>query len=390
MYTPGVGFWRSLFRPWAGEAREVAPGLSRSSTGVQPPARDAAATVTASTALGLDAVFRAVQVIATGVDQLTLDAYRQGSVLSDKQTASWLRTPNVDESLSAFLGQTVASLALSGNAFWRVYRSASSADIVNLRVLPSAQVQVSIDPDTDARTYHYRGRDLGPRSIRHLAYLRIPGEARGLGPVQAAQQRLRGAVDLNQFASEWFDTSGVPGGVLSTDQHLTAEQATQWREQWTENQVAGGTAVLGAGLNYSTVHISPKDAQFLESQQFTTTALARLFGVPARLMLAAVEGGSLTYANLSQEDLSFVRWTLSLYTREIEEAFTALLPRGQVARFNLDALLRPDTLTRYQAHALALSNGFLTRDEVRAMEGLPPLPDGDGAAGDDTGGDEAA
>lgn len=121
------------------------------------------------------------------------------------------------------------------------------------------------------------------------------------------------------------------------------------------------------------MHISPKDAQFLETQQFTTTALARLFGIPAHLMLAVVEGSSMTYQNLAQADLSFTRWTLATYYREVEEAFTSLLPRGQVARFNLDSIIRPDINTRYTAHQTALDAGFLTVDEVRSLEGYAPL-----------------
>ena len=38
-----------------------------------------------------------------------------------------------------------------------------------------------------------------------------------------------------------------------------------------------------------------------------------------------------------------------------------------------DALLRPDTLTRYQAHKIALDAGFLTIDEVRQLEHREPL-----------------
>jgi HK97 family phage portal protein len=344
---------------------------------VKPPPRDSAGEVTASTAVGLDAVFRAVQIVSTGVSQLTLDAYRGGAALDGKAAASWLAKPNVDESLSAFLTQSATSLALSGNAFWRVYRSAKSGEIVNLRVLPAGEVMVTVNRDREVTGYHYRGEALAPRQIRHLQYLRRPGEPRGLGPIQAAQQRLRGAVDLDAFAGEWFGTAGVPTGVLSTDQFLTPEQAEQWRDQWHEAQRERGTAVLGAGLGYETINISPKDAQFIESQQFSTTALARLFGIPANLMLAVVEGNSMTYQNVAQADLSFLRWTLSTYTREIEEAFTSLLPRGQLARFNLDAILRPDTAERYTAHKTALEAGFLTVNEVRAIEGYQPLAGGD-------------
>ena len=54
-------------------------------------------------------------------------------------------------------------------------------------------------------------------------------------------------------------------------------------------------------------------------------------------------------------------------------ALTALAPNGQTIRFNFEAFLRPDTLTRYQAHEIALRNGFLTPNEVRKIEGLNPL-----------------
>jgi phage portal protein BeeE len=56
------------------------------------------------------------------------------------------------------------------------------------------------------------------------------------------------------------------------------------------------------------------------------------------------------------------------------------LPRGQRARFNLEALLRSDTTTRYAAHKVALEVGFLTVAEVRAIENLPPLTNLEGAS----------
>jgi phage portal protein BeeE len=51
------------------------------------------------------------------------------------------------------------------------------------------------------------------------------------------------------------------------------------------------------------------------------------------------------------------------------------VPRGQYVKFNASALLRTDTLNRYQAHAIALENGFLSIDEVRDLEDRRPLPE---------------
>lgn len=73
----------------------------------------------------------------------------------------------------------------------------------------------------------------------------------------------------------------------------------------------------------------------------------------------------------------FIKFSLMPYLREIEEGVSALLPRGQESRFNVNAFLRPTTKARYEAHAIALDAGFLTANEVRELEGLQPVPGGD-------------
>lgn len=85
----------------------------------------------------------------------------------------------------------------------------------------------------------------------------------------------------------------------------------------------------------------------------------------------------MTYSNIEQDWIGFVRFTLTKYLRKIEEALTTFTPRGQTVRFQISALLRSDTLTRYQAHQIALSAGFMTLNEVRAIESLPPLENQD-------------
>ena len=131
--------------------------------------------------------------------------------------------------------------------------------------------------------------------------------------------------------------------------------------------------MLGNGLSFDPIMLKPSEAQWLENQQFTTTQIARLFGIPADMLLAAVEGSSLTYSNLEQKWIEYLRTTLTGYIRKIEDAFTQIVPRGQTVRMNIEAILRVDTKTRYESHGLALQNGWMTRDEVREIENLPPL-----------------
>ncbi len=133
-----------------------------------------------------------------------------------------------------------------------------------------------------------------------------------------------------------------------------------------------GPAVMGAGLDYRTLSLKPSEAQWLESQSFGVAGVARLFGLPAKALLVAIDGTSDTYSNVEQEDQATLRTTLMRYLIEQELALTRMLPRTQRARFNVNALLRTDTKTRYEAHEIGLRSGFLTVPEVRAIENLDP------------------
>lgn len=357
---------RSAIRSWLNGPEEIVDFETRSTpTGVKPPPRIGVG-ATANTSLTLPAVYRAVTLISSGVSQLTVDVWRGQEQIKAPQ---WITRPDIKISRLAFLEQTVTSLVTQGNAFWRVIRS-SPADPVEALVVVDPN-DVFIEDHTD--TFQYRGKTLQPWQMQHLALLRIPGQRRGLGPIQSARLELSGAIDMRDYSANWFTAGSIPNAVLKSDSMLTGEDAKRYKDAFLEAVNANEPIVLGQGLAYSPIFLSPKDAQFLESREFSTSEIARLFGVPAHLLLINQEGSSQTYANVQDADLSFTRWTLMRYIREVEEAFTSLLPRTQVARFNVDAILRASTKARYEAHKIALEAKFLTIDEVREIEGLDPL-----------------
>ena len=341
--------------------------------GVLPPPRRDGYTVTQDAALSLSTVFRAVQILTTAAGQLGVKVHRSGALLDAAAVPSIIKTPSLGMSRGDFIEATVTSLALSGNAYWRK-RSASGLGVINVELLTPAEVTVLEDlnnPGTP-RGYSYRGETLPLDEVHHLKFMHVPGRVHGLGPIQAARSELYGALSVRDYATGWFDNSGVPSGYLKSDQVLTASDAAEAKARFKEAVAGHDMAAFGKGMEYVHLMLSPADAQWLESQQFTTTQLSRLFGTPASLMLAPVQGTSMTYSNVEQDWIAFVRFTLMAYLRKIEDALTALVPRGQTVEFNADSLLRTDTLTRYQAHQIALGK-WATVDEIRALEGLPPL-----------------
>lgn len=342
----------------------------------KPPARSGGLTVTPDRAVTLDGVYRSLSIIETGAHQLSLDVWRtlNGVTTPLEQTPAIIAQPNIDESGPAFYASTCVSLAARGNAYWRKTYAADGMSVINLELLDPLTVTPARNRNGQIVFHTAESREpLTRREIQHLKLLRLPGQLVGLGPVQAAQRQLSGQLNMRDYADSWFNEgTGHTDAVLSTTQDLTQDQARRYKELWQESQSMGdGPAVMGAGLSYNVLSLKPAEVQWIEAQQFGITGIARLFGIPASLLLASVEGTSLTYKNQEQEDLAFVRFTLMRYLREMEDAFTQLLPRTQVARFNVDALLRSDTKTRYDAHKIGIDAGFLDPAEVRAMEGLP-------------------
>lgn len=347
---------------------------------VMPPRR--VQQITPDTALRISTVYRAVEVLAIGVSQLGLDQWRGAARTTP---AAIIQKPDLDTHRPAFLEHTVVSLALDGNAYWRILRGPSSEPVA-LRPLNPVEVSAVRDSTTDRMRYGWRGLTLTPGDrtagdIVHLQKLRIPGRDSGLGPIEAARAELTGALQARDYSSTWFERGDTPSGILTTDQTLDRGQAKLYKDVWNGfdpetgevTPVGHGVRVLGNGLKYDPLQIKPADLQFLETQQFNTTQIARLFGTPASLMLAVVEGNSQSYSNVEQDWIAFTRFTLMAYLREIEEALSGLIPYGNTVRFNVDALHRSDTLTRYQAHQVGIQAGFLLKSEARSIEGLDPI-----------------
>lgn len=355
------------------EATAAKPAAAPAAGIIPPPRERAGRGITAESAVTLSTVYRAFQIITTSAAQISYHPYRAGQRVPAGQVSSLLKRPCLDMTRTEFIEFTITSMVATGDAFW--LKNYGPSGLVDVTPLNPHEVHVYEDPKTRAKFYGYRGKTYAAGDIVQVSLLRLPGHLRGLGPIQAAQTEIGGALDLRDYAANWFAEGTVPDGILTSDQILTKEDAELYRAQWAAK--TGTTAdrlkVLGKGTTYEALMLKPADAQWLESQQFTTTQLARLFGTPASLMLAAVEGSAMTYSNVEQDWIAFTRFTLMGYLRKIEDALTELTVLGQEVKFNVDSLLRSDTKTRYEAHQIGITAGFLTDDEARALENMAPL-----------------
>ena len=348
------------------------------------PARTAVSTVStvdAGTSLSLTSVFRAIQILATPISKMDVKTIRYiASTGEEQQIANPLlvNAPSLLDSRREFIYQTVVSLATTGEAFWLKKYSSSGATVNSLEIIPTKNVRIEVDKLTGVKTFSYSHGyyphhvvDVVPANeMEHLKLFAIPGELHGFGPIQLCKEDIAGALDLRNYASNWFASAGVPTGVLTSNSMLTAEQADEITARWHDKQSNRQIAVLGNGFEYDPVALSPKDALFTEVQNQSVQMIARMFGIPARLLLTGVDGTSDTYTNLSDENQVFYRHTLMAYLDAIEDAMSNCLPRGTRVKFDYEGLFKADLTQRYANYAVGITSGFLSTDEVRAKEGL--------------------
>jgi HK97 family phage portal protein len=324
-------------------------------------------------ALTLTAVYRSIQIIATPISKMPMQTFRYATGLEvPVENPILVNKPNFNESKRDFLFQTVVSMALDGNAFW-LKSYGSNGQVNNLTLIPASAVTIRLV--NGVKHYDYQVNQDTPvatttTDMQHLKLFSRVGYLRGLGPIDACQKDISSALELRNFAANWFGQAGIPTGILKTDKPIGKEDAEDITARWHAKQSERKVAVLGQGFEWQTVQLNPRDAMFTDVQVQQVQAIARLFGIPARLLLTGVDGSSDTYTNLQDENQVFYRHTIMAYTDAISDALSECLPRGTRVEFNFEGLFRADMANRFNMYETAIRAGFMTTEEVRRKEGL--------------------
>jgi HK97 family phage portal protein len=181
------------------------------------------------------------------------------------------------------------------------------------------------------------------------------------------------AATVRSYASGVFQ-SGVPAGYLKSSQpNMTPDAAAALKAAWLKQHggAARSIAVLNATTDFHAVAISPVDAQLNSSREWALRDIALACDVPPYML--GVPGDSSTYANVESRMIELRTFTLLQWQRRIESTLSSEWARGTGLKIATEGLLRADTKSRYEGYKLAIEGGWLTVDEVRALEDRAPF-----------------
>ena len=339
--------------------------------------------VTIDSAMQLSAVFACIRLLSENVATMPLGTYeRRADTRVSVPLPDYLSFQPPQGSRIDYLSQVMLSLLSAGKAFVATPRDALGVP-VDLVPLQPELVKVERS-ETGIYSYRVGENRYTPRDVMHIRGMTMPGAVDGLSPLQAAMKSIELGLAAQDFGSSFFRNGALPAGIIEAPGEYPKSSAERVASLWNRNHRgasnAGKIGVLTGGAKFVKVTISPEEAQFLETRQFTVPEICRFFGVPPHLVADASNSTSWG-SGLEEQNLSFGQMSLRPWVARIEEAHDRLLTthgqRNTFMRLNMDALGRAGTKERYDAYAVGLASGFLTINEVRRLEDLPPVPDGD-------------
>lgn len=223
--------------------------------------------------------------------------------------------------------------------------------------------------------YRIDGKEYDPWQVWHEKQFPVNGLPVGLSPVMYAAWSVGEYLSLQQHGLDWFSNGGVPKARMrNVAKRLTSEEREQAKHWYRDTIQNGDLLVTGSDWEYDMVQAETVGMEWLEGRRFGLADVARFFGAPADLIEAAASaGGNITYANITQRNLQFLIHHLGPAVIRREKALSKLIPKPRYVKFNTDALLRMDPLSREKVIRSRVDSNRLTITEARELENLGPL-----------------
>lgn len=361
------------------------------------------------TAFQQPAVYACVNRISNPVAGFPLKIFKQdpnnpaGIQVDDHPLSRKLGLRPNDFMSSRTLRKTAQGHALLwGNGYIEIERNNRGQAVGLYPLLPW-----STNPERDGDKLLYRttidGRQfkIDQADVLHIMDLSQDGYC-GVSPIRQAANAIGLAQATEEFGSKFFANDAKSGGFLMHPGRLSATAMTNLGAPKGDGDKSNPVSrlekqggldnahrlkVLEEGMTFVQTTIPPEDAQFLETRQMQIAEIARMYDVPL-ILLQAHEGTTMWGTGIEQLMDGFVRQTIAPWVNAWEQEmnwklFTSdEIKQGYYVKFNMNALLRGDMAARADFYSKALGagggKGWMTENEVRALEELAPHPDGDG------------
>ena len=351
-------------------------------------------TVTEETAVRMTAVFSCIRLLSWTLAFLPLPVYERvepkGKTRAPRHPNYRLvhDRPNPEQTAFSWKALKMAHLCLYGNAYSEIEFDRNGRPVA-LWPIPPWRVQVKRTENME-KVYELslpngKQKILRPFQIIHILGLSTDG-MKGLSPIAAARQAIGLGLAAEEFGARFFGEGANVGGVAEHPGKLSEAGSTNLRNQLNEKYAGLGKShrimLLEEGMKYQRVGIPPNDAQFLDTQKFQVSQIARLYNVPLH-MLQEHEKSTSWGTGLEEMVLGFIKFTMSPWFVNWEQELNWKLfdEREQdkhFVEFVVEGLLRGDSKARAEFYNRIFQVGGFSVNDILEKENMNPIgPEGD-------------
>lgn len=313
----------------------------------------------------------------------------------DSAAAKLLWRPNADQTAYELINALGVELFLMGMAVLWLLPDPNSDSGLQLRIIPKEWIE-----DYTERTV-YAPETLKVRTRREGRYIEIPssdyvmfrtyspGDPGGYqSPISALKQTLTEQIQADKFRTEVWRSSGRfnayitrPANVQPWDEQTRQRFVTAFRSAWGRGgENAGKMPLLEDGMEIKPYQFNAQQAQFAETKQLSREDVAAAYHINPSLIWHTT---TQTYASAKDNARALYADCLGPTLQMIQQRINAfLLPKinaapGTYVEFDLTEKLKGSFEERASILQASVGGPWLTRNEARADNNLPPIEGGD-------------
>ena len=342
--------------------------------------------ITNDKALTLTAVWCAIRLLAESVSAMPISVYKKqanGDKLEDVKNPIYNLLkfkPNFYQDKVTFFEYMMLSILTEGNSYVRIIRNNSGTPT---QLIPLNPNDVTVVVNNNELFYQMDGSSvLDSSDVLHIKTLTDDGIT-GISPLQQCAKSLKWSESLEEFGNTFFANGAKPSSILQTDRALSDSALTRLKSSFNNSygnlKNSNSTIVLEEGLTFKPLSLSPDQSQFLASREFSIAEVARIYRCQPHLLMDLSKS---SFNNIEMQSQEFLTYTLMPYINRIEAQLNLKLFRSNelgttFVEFNVNGLLRGDAKTRSETYKTAITNGFMSINEVRRKENLNGIEGGD-------------
>ena len=340
-----------------------------------------------------------VSFLAASVAQLPLKVYIRDGENARKRdrtsgAARLLWKPNPDQTCYEFIEGMLIEYLLMDSVFVWMLPDADAESGYQMRIVPREWIVDTVShtnyaPDV-IRISSKTGQIVEvPREMSVQLRMYNPGNPGGYqSPISALKQTLTEQVNADRFRTDIWRSSGRfnayltrPANVQPWDDNARQAFLKAFREGWgRDGENRGKMPLLEDGMEIKTYQFNAKEAQYAETKQLSREDVAAAYHVNPSLIWHTT---TQTYASAKDNARALYADCLGPTLQMLQQRINSfLLPMrgaepGTYVEFDLTEKLKGSFEERASILQSAVGGPWMTRNEARADNNLPPVEGGD-------------